>query len=342
MGCRLLARHLRRVLGGLLLTLCLLNFAPAQAKALEGVHASAWSPDGKKISFTYVHENRPSIYMINMMDVMAADGVTDPVRLAADAYTSVWSPDSKTIAFTWGAGIYVVPVDGSGAKRYVTDGYMPSWSPDGAQIIFFKLPGVLHSINVDGSRLAPITDLKTPEIWQFVLSPDGKRLALVTIGEAPDTSAIYVLDRDGTNMRKLDDAPPGTHLSWSPDSKQLVAVSMCGGAPYVCVINADGMGHRRLADGEAPEWSPDGKQIAYMLLGQMWITAVDGSNKRLVSKQMNSTAAWSPDSKHILFRKMFAIKPNEPIFMSELYMIGADGSNLRKLPISVERLKVMR
>lgn len=331
-----LARHLRHVLGGLVLTLGLLNFAPAQAKALEGVHAGAWSPDGKKISFTYVHDNRPSIYM---MEVMAADGVSDPVRLVADAYVSVWSPDSKHIAFTRGAGIYVVPVNGSGAERYITDGYMPSWSPDGAQIIFFKLPGVLHTINVDGSKLAPITDHTFPELWQFVLSPDGKRVALVAMGEASDTSAIYVLDRDGSNMRKLDNAPPDTHVSWSPDGKQLVAFSMCGGTPYLCILNADGTGHRRLADGEAPEWSPDGKQIAYMRLGEMWITAVDASTKWLVTNQMNSTAAWSPDSKHILFRRMFQTKSNDPTYTSELYMIGADGSNIQRLPISVERLK---
>ncbi|NTV37923.1 MAG: DUF5050 domain-containing protein [Anaerolineales bacterium] len=94
----------------------------------------AWSPDGKRITFT---SNRSGTYHIFVMN---ADGSN--IRELAEGCISAFSPDGTRILF----GVYCVDTDdlflmdadGSNPTA-LTDGYEcknATWSPDGTQIVF--------------------------------------------------------------------------------------------------------------------------------------------------------------------------------------------------------------
>jgi TolB protein len=50
-----------------------------------------------------------------------------------------------------------------------------------------------------------------------------------------------------------------------------------------------------------PRWSPDGKQLAYLKSGQLWVMKADGTGKRRLTTRAASGPSWSPDSKSIAF-----------------------------------------
>jgi Tol biopolymer transport system component/DNA-binding winged helix-turn-helix (wHTH) protein len=158
------------------------------------------------------------------------------------------SPDGSAVAFTWmsgkihdGASIYATAV-GSGTATRVTVSpdrdIAPSWSPDGRHIAFIR-----H---------------ETPE-------------SLWTPG-SPWLTYLYVTSPFGGGARKVSDLSVG-YVSWSPDSRFLVAVHDSGmpdPLTGIYLIPLSGGGSRRIVataaqthDGN-PIFSPDGRRLAYV------------------------------------------------------------------------------
>jgi TolB protein len=172
-----------------------------------------------------------------------------------------------------------------------------------------------------------------------VWSPDGRHIAFaqtvaVVNGDNSGSyrSAIYVVDADGSNLRRLT-GRPGTDdigISWSPDGRYIAYVGLPDGSPLpslgagnapqdslgppldVFVIGADGAGDRNLTNSSAndsqPEWSPDGRRLAYQ-------TSDGGTGYRLTVVLMDGPAAagppilgpmlqsyaWAPDGTTLIF-----------------------------------------
>ena len=185
--------------------------------------------------------------------VAAADGsglkrlTTSPAR----EYDPSWSPDGTKIAYRHQpdddegkAEIYVMNADGSG-KRNLTrspgQDHSPAWSPDSNKIAFASTRGqeqllpYIWVMNADGSNPTRVTSISGEyPAW----SPDGTRLAFdvntdiePNIGGGPPADFdVFVVNADGTGLRRLTDAPsdePGP--SWSPDGGQIVFQSDRGG-----------------------------------------------------------------------------------------------------------------
>ena len=95
---------------------------------------------------------------------------------------------------------------------------------------------------------------------------------------------LFVMNADGTGVRKLTHPPSGTediNADWSPDGSRIVfARAPSAGAHSMWVVKPDGTGLRRLtppcppgagipqcaADDGWPVWSPDGKHLAFQRL----------------------------------------------------------------------------
>ena len=95
---------------------------------------------------------------------------------------------------------------------------------------------------------------------------------------------LFVMNADGTGVRKLTHPPSGTedvNADWSPDGSRIVfARAPSSGVHSIWVVKPDGTGLRRLtpncppgvgipkckADDGWPVWSPDGKHIAFQRL----------------------------------------------------------------------------
>jgi hypothetical protein len=73
-------------------------------------------------------------------------------------------------------------------------------------------------------------------------------------------------------------------------------------------IQLNGSRRRFLAqDASDPEWSPDGRQIAYTGRGGIWVCRADGSGRRRVTREprrgLDDSPSWSPDGRRIVFHR---------------------------------------
>ncbi len=107
------------------------------------------------------------------------------------------------------------------------------------------------------------------------------------------------------------------------------------GKTGIYIINADGSGLTRLADGsDNPVWSPDGQQIAFSAGAGIQLINSDGSQPVTLISSFGgsySDPTWSPDGKRIAF----AVGHNT---LSTISTINADGSGLKRLVLgSYER-----
>jgi len=213
-----------------------------------------------------------------------------------------------------------------------------------------QLAGVLLFASTIAS--APAAELH--HLYNPSWSPDGKQIAF----EATETdhAAIYLVDADGTNLRKItsgtvDDEQP----KWSPDGKRIAFITMRDGHLQIYTMTPDGGDQRPLLTTNRidyqPAWSPDGKKIAFVtrseqpsMIHEIHVVNVDGSGEKRLTDQDrdNSTSPrWSHNGKQILFTRHPIIKRNYKDLTpderqkvrdaQELMIMNADGSNVRAL-----------
>jgi TolB protein len=179
----------------------------------------AWSPDGKLIAFGsagYVWTMRP--------DGTRLQRLTRGGRGESPA----WSPDGKRIAFMSSRAtgsqydIYVMNANGSQIRRLTSspgeDGY-PAWSPDGKTIAFStgppdNLKWSIWLMNADGSHKRVLARFADAGAGFADWSPDGRRI-IFSAYKKTGSSAIYVVDADGSNLTKTKIAK-GDMAVWQP------------------------------------------------------------------------------------------------------------------------------
>jgi TolB protein len=100
-------------------------------------------------------------------------------------------------------------------------------------------------------------------------------------------------------------------LSFSPDGKELVYISVIAGREQFIRMGVDRSNPVQItkddADHEDPAWSPDGRKIAFVLirdgLEQIHIMNPDGSGDEAITSSEHKTIhpSWTPDSQNILY-----------------------------------------
>ena len=180
--------------------------------------APSWSPDGARIAFTSDSDGDPEIFVINV------DG-TDQRQLTFnrrdDAYPS-WSPDGSRIAFQserdGDSEIFVMNADSTNQRQITHDDLhdrYPSWSPDGTRIAFTKeleTGAEVFLTAPDGAGQHRLTFNQDHPAYLPSWSPDGSRI--VFTGSA-ETGEVFVINADGTNLRRLSD---NEHQDWTSTS----------------------------------------------------------------------------------------------------------------------------
>jgi len=110
--------------------------------SLEFIYsAGAWDPGGKRIVFSAIVKDRPTLSILDM----ERDKVTEEINFKNldEVFNPAWSPDGRYIvvsALARGvAGLFVYDLDTDSLRRLTDDAYadlQPAWSPDGKQIAF--------------------------------------------------------------------------------------------------------------------------------------------------------------------------------------------------------------
>jgi dipeptidyl aminopeptidase/acylaminoacyl peptidase len=239
--------------------------------------------------------------------VMHADG-SGVQRLTSSLGVDMkptWSPDGQRIAFrTQRDGndeIYVMDANG-GCQRNLTnspaDDRSPAWSPDGRTIAFdhFFSSSIqdIALIEIDGSNLRRVT-MASGEYPSW--SPDGSQIAFASARTGH--YEIYVINRDGTNERRLthDDAYD-MYPSWAPDGSQIAYEHGKNGfdeSMEIFTMAADGSDNAQVTRNDVndrfPAWSPDGR-LAWSESGTIMVAAsATATPKPIATGQF---PAWRP------------------------------------------------
>lgn len=240
----------------------------------------------------------------------------------------------------------------------------PRWSPHHEKIAFHRRTengSDVYTMDANGSHLRKVTSSDGMTLYRNAAwSPDGSQLA-IECGSNTEWD-ICAIAADGTNLRRLTDANSAGGSSgspdWSPDGSRIAFQSNRNGQPFgprafrsfdIYVMNADGSAVRRLTTTrpgrttESPAWSPDGERLLVvstrdgesMLTGwQLYVMRPDGTSMQQLTHDTVRFAfghpRWSPDGSSFVFHSNRDGAKNV-VSEVELYVIGADGKNLRRI-----------
>ncbi len=286
-------------------TFYLYDLASGTLAPVTGGLDPALSPDGSQIAFTRIGGNAGGLYLIN------SDGSNERqiFKASEQIMAPKWSPDGKWVVFSRSNGSYTC--NDIAFVGCLSDGQLFPSPPGG-------LPPALEEARQD--VLDGFDRVSRPN-WQLSrVNLDGKEyrdLAALDSARAPDWTDAGIVYQSGGGLQITQDKPDGETRQvyydgwdwdpdWQPGGGRIVFQSKEGPHWEIFAVNPDGNGLTaftrpvttlvdELPSNVSPAWSPDGQYIAYL------------SNRM----DNNEAGPW------------------------RVWVMGADGSNQRPLPINL-------
>lgn len=303
----------------------------SRLRAASGVKIS---PDGSRIIYSVQNRDRAGRPSSQTFALTVATRQSVPFGAANPR----WSPDGRMIAYGGGgggrgggaasAGLMVANADGSNAVLLApmegtnhairTPGESIAWSPDGKRIAFVSATPGPETQDAQGDPMVFTRYRYKSTSVGSTKWDDNKRLH------------IFVVDVATKQVRQLTNGDYYEHaIDWSPNGEDILFVSNRA-LPDPDRFFDDELYLLRVSDGsvrqlthseslkERPQWSPDGKQIAYegskralvtarpspMQDTHIWVMNADGSTPRELGAPIDNRQTapkWSADGNTIYF-----------------------------------------
>jgi TolB protein len=317
----------------LVLVLSLLAAEPADWQKAEAVHLKNirqvtrdfvragegyFAPDGKTIIFQAEEKDTGNpFYQIFVQDLET--GRSRRVSPGAGKTTcSYFAPDGTKIIF---ASSHLDP---DAKKEYAEEYRQREEERQSGKRRRYKWDFDPHldifEANPDGTERKRLTNTPGYDA-EGSYSPDGKHIVFCSNRSGPDNLELYVMDKDGKNVRRLTHAP-GCYNGgpfFSPDGKRVIFRSDRKKKDHLqlYVINADGSGERALTDDLnwvqwGPYWYKDSRHIVYAganhaVAGRpnydlYWMDVDTGKKVRLTyAPGADVLPVFSPDGKRLMW-----------------------------------------
>ena len=242
-----------------------------------------WSPDGKQVAFSSDRSGNYDVWIL----VIPTGELRQLTNNPANDFMPAWSPDGREIAFVSDRrerGVYAASLE-SGAERLLHSETAtvaaPSWSPDGSSVSYPAIDGAAARLMAGGRNIADAGEDVFPfrAHWrtadELLYTADGK---------------IKSRSRSGKTARTIEFSAEVafTRPAFTPNRRAM---------PEEWRRPARGLMH--------PAISPDGSQIVFAALGDLWLMPATGTHltpRRLTNDVFVDTdPGWSPDGTQIAF-----------------------------------------
>ena len=330
---------------------------------------AAASPDGRSLAITArgrafadwwrngsSHIDESEIWLVSGIE----PGSSSPPRYAqmtsggAKSEWPMWSSDGATLYFvsdrSGNENLWTRPAAGGETRQVTkfTSGRVlwPSISSDGKTIAFERDFEIWTAEVASGSaRRVPIALRGAPAgtgvehltlstgFRELALAPDGKKIAFITRGEIFAASS-----KDGGDATRVTtSAGAEGEIRWAPDSRRIVYTSDREGDTNLYLYDFANRTETQLTRGNngdvSPEWSPDGKSIAFVRDARE-LRVIDPATKseRVLATGYLDRApflsvrglTWSPDSRWVAFLNSAGGR-----LFGNAYVVSVDGSPAR-------------
>lgn len=233
------------------------------------------------------------------------------------------SPSGKAVAFTVQGfeknaneattDVFIKSLGNASALAQLTNSgtaSLPAWSPDGAKVAYLDkdesgLKQIFIQLVADSGRDPVSLTSQIAEVDAFAWSPDATMIAFRALVPGQDELEAIKAEPGMPDIkvaRRIRYRQDG--VGWRGDSFYHLFVLNIASKEVTQITNGEG-------DDGTPNWSPDGKQIAYITdqnserettsKTELYVCNADGASRTQWSGEMfmAESVAWSPDSKRI-------------------------------------------